>query len=184
MIVASYLIRMEPFTQHFLKLQVCWFKCTYLSMCDCGTVFMCVLCVREWCSKFDVGCCLWCVLWQSIVYSSILYNWKYQQSLDLVVWLKLGVEKILVKVKFGGGTPASHYIIISIARVCNCNCTQHVNVGGAQVTSSCTDCQSENRDDGEVCTQLQSGVVLGNTTFITCIVRCSTFPSLLAACQH
>ena len=32
MIVASYLIRMEPFTQHFLKLQVCLFNC--ISICE------------------------------------------------------------------------------------------------------------------------------------------------------
>lgn len=46
MIVLSYLVRLEPFTQQFLKLQVCVCLCLFVSVCLCVCVclFLC-LCV-------------------------------------------------------------------------------------------------------------------------------------------
>ena len=121
MIVASYLIRMEPFTQHFLKLQVCWFKCICVRLivvlCVHVVVWVYCVCVQNLCGLLLVVCT--CLEWMVCI--SIPYNQKHWRSLNLAVCLKLGVQKILVEVKFCGGAPV-HYIIISITRVIHVVC--------------------------------------------------------------
>ncbi|KAG0419299.1 hypothetical protein HPB47_004226, partial [Ixodes persulcatus] len=60
MIVASYLVRMEPFTQHFLKLQVWSFLCSLgritCSLFNCSGVSLCECCITE-CSVYTVAGC-------------------------------------------------------------------------------------------------------------------------------